>query len=104
MFVSRKAQTTCPECAGALDPIDGPREGNYVCCGRCFTVYRYAAGKYPRPASADELVRHLQVETFAHLKRQRLGWIADSAMDGIMEDAKRRVNMPRWKRLLERIP
>ncbi len=104
MFVSRKAQTSCPECAGVLDPIDGPKAGHYVCCGRCFTVYRYAPGKYPLPASADELVQHLQVETFAYLKRHRLAWLATSTMDKIMEDADRRVRMPRWKRVLRKIP
>ena len=101
MLVSRKAQTTCRECGARLNPIGGPTQGAYVCCERCFILYRYAQGKYPTPVTADELVRHLSVDAFTHLKEQRLTWLADQAIEALMD-----WTIPRgssWSRLWRRV-
>ena len=97
MLVSKKAQTTCPECGHPLDTIGGPAPGAFVVCRGCFVLFKHDAEKYPRPASGDEIVRHLSLEMFDYLKRCRLEALARQTLDGITEDANRRLRTPRWK-------
>ena len=101
MLVSRKAQTTCRECGARLNPIGGPAKGAYVCCERCFILYRYVQGKYPTPATADELVRQLSVDAFMHLKEQRLKWLADQVIEALMDQAIPQRSS--WSRLWQRV-
>lgn len=101
MLVSRKAQSTCRECGARLNPIGGPTKGAYVCCERCFVLYRYVRGKYPTPTTADELVRHLSVDAFIHLKEQRLKWLADQVIQALMDQAIPQRSS--WSRLWQRV-